>query len=104
MNGTKRSTEAMGCQNTSIGKRSALGGSTSASRCGRSESENVGLSNANIGENPMCITQDYFLFIKKVLKQFYFRSIFYLGLLQLTAFGPKSSVLLSPTSTSRKFG
>ncbi len=53
MNGIKRSAEAMGCQNTSIGERFALGGSTSASRCGRSGRENVGLSNANIGENPM---------------------------------------------------
>jgi hypothetical protein len=53
MNGTKRSAEVVGCQNTSVGERSALGGSTSASRCGRSGSENVGLSNANIGENPM---------------------------------------------------
>ncbi|CAN0933917.1 hypothetical protein LINGRAHAP2_LOCUS38796 [Linum grandiflorum] len=35
------------------GERSALGGSTRASGCGRSGSENVGLSNANIGENPM---------------------------------------------------
>jgi len=33
MNRTKRSVEAMGCQNTSVGERSALGGSTSASRC-----------------------------------------------------------------------
>jgi hypothetical protein len=53
MNGTKRSAEAVGCQNTSVGERSALEGSTSVSRCGRSGSENVGLSNANIGENPM---------------------------------------------------
>ncbi|KAH6557401.1 hypothetical protein KP509_1Z116300, partial [Ceratopteris richardii] len=53
MNGTKRSTEAVGCQSTSIGERSVKGRSTSASRCGQSGSENVGLSNANIGENPM---------------------------------------------------
>ena len=53
MNGTKRSAEAVGCQKTSVGERSALGGSTSVSRCGRGGSENVGLSNANIGENPM---------------------------------------------------
>ncbi|BBN20668.1 hypothetical protein Mp_Vg01240 [Marchantia polymorpha subsp. ruderalis] len=53
MNGTKRSAEAVGCQNTSVGERSALGRSISVSRCGRSGSENVGLSNANIGENPM---------------------------------------------------
>ncbi|KAL0381428.1 UNVERIFIED_CONTAM: hypothetical protein Sangu_0207100 [Sesamum angustifolium] len=31
----------------------ALEGSLHASSCGRSGSENVGLSNANIGENPM---------------------------------------------------
>ncbi|KAG0447196.1 hypothetical protein HPP92_028429 [Vanilla planifolia] len=49
MNGAKRSAEAVGCQNASVGERSALEGSTRASRCGRSGSENVGLSNANIG-------------------------------------------------------
>ena len=53
MSGTKRSAEAVGCQNTSVGERSVPGGSASASRCGQSGSENVGLSNANIGENPM---------------------------------------------------
>ncbi|KAF8077340.1 hypothetical protein N665_1045s0004 [Sinapis alba] len=53
MNGAKRSTEAVGCQNASVGERSALGGSNRASGSGRSGSENVGLSNANIGENPM---------------------------------------------------
>lgn len=53
MNGTKRSAEAVGCQDTSVGERSVPGGSTSVSRCGQSGSENVGLSNANIGENPM---------------------------------------------------
>ena len=53
MNGTKRSAEAVGCQETSVGERSVPGRSTSASRCGQSGSENVGLSNANIGENPM---------------------------------------------------
>ena len=53
MNGAKRSAEAVGCQNASVGERSALGGSTRASGGGRSGSENVGLSNANIGENPM---------------------------------------------------
>ncbi|KAL5696884.1 hypothetical protein ACHQM5_031262 [Ranunculus cassubicifolius] len=42
MNGAKRSAEAVGCKNASVGDR-----------CGRSGSENVGLSNANIGENPM---------------------------------------------------
>ncbi|CAK8537223.1 unnamed protein product [Lathyrus sativus] len=35
------------------GERSALERSTRASRVGRSGSENVGLSNENIGENPM---------------------------------------------------
>ncbi|CAA7013174.1 unnamed protein product [Microthlaspi erraticum] len=53
MNGAKRSAEAVGCQNASVGERSALGGSNRASGGGRSGSENVGLSNANIGENPM---------------------------------------------------
>ena len=53
MNGAKRSAEAVGCQNASVGERSALEGSTRASSGGRSGSENVDLSNANIGENPM---------------------------------------------------
>lgn len=55
MNGAKRSAEAVGCKNASVGERSALDleGSTCASSGGRSGSENVGLSNANIGENPM---------------------------------------------------
>ena len=53
MNGAKRSAEAVGCKKASVGERSALGGSTCASSGGRSGSENVGLSNANIGENPM---------------------------------------------------
>ncbi|KAL8532889.1 hypothetical protein ACS0TY_009191 [Phlomoides rotata] len=53
MNGAKRSAEAVGCKNTSVGERSALKGSFRASGGGRSGSENVGLSNANIGENPM---------------------------------------------------
>lgn len=53
MNGAKRSAEAVGCKNTSVGERSALEGSTRASSGGRSGSENVGLSNVNIGENPM---------------------------------------------------
>ena len=53
MNGAKRSAEAVGCKNASVGERSALEGSTRASSGGRSGSENVGLSNANIGENPM---------------------------------------------------
>ncbi|KAL8170476.1 hypothetical protein V2J09_022280 [Rumex salicifolius] len=53
MNGAKRSAEAVGCKNASVGERSALEGSNGASRGGRSGSENVGLSNENIGENPM---------------------------------------------------
>ena len=53
MNGAKRSAEAVGCKNASVGERSALEESTRESRGGRSGSENVGLSNANIGENPM---------------------------------------------------
>ncbi|GMI86961.1 hypothetical protein HRI_002365400 [Hibiscus trionum] len=53
MNGAKRSTEAEGCKNASVGECSALGGSTCVSGSRRSVSENVDLSNANIGENPM---------------------------------------------------
>ncbi|KAJ3668500.1 hypothetical protein LUZ60_018485 [Juncus effusus] len=53
MNGAKRSAEAVGCQNASVGERSALEGSNRESGGRRSGSENVGLSNANIGENPM---------------------------------------------------
>ncbi|KAI5440954.1 hypothetical protein KIW84_010431 [Lathyrus oleraceus] len=53
MNGAKRFAEAVGCKNESVGERSALERSTRASRVGRSGSENVGLSNENIGENPM---------------------------------------------------
>ncbi|KAK3205154.1 hypothetical protein Dsin_019200 [Dipteronia sinensis] len=53
MNGAKRSAEAVGCKNASIGERSTFEGSNRASGGGRSGSENVGLSNANIGENPM---------------------------------------------------
>jgi len=53
MNGAKRSAEVVGCKNESVGERSALGRTTRASRVGRSGSENVGLSNANIDENPM---------------------------------------------------
>lgn len=53
MNGAKRSAEAVGCKNASVGERSALVGSARVSRYGQSGSENVGLSNANIGENPM---------------------------------------------------
>jgi hypothetical protein len=53
MNGTKRSVEAVGCKNTSVGECSSSKGSTGLSRCGHRISENVSLSNANIGENPM---------------------------------------------------
>lgn len=53
MNGAKRSAEAVGCKKESVGERSALEERTRASSGGRSGSENVGLSNANIGENPM---------------------------------------------------
>jgi hypothetical protein len=53
MNGTKRFAEDVGCKNTSVGERSASEESIDASRCGRSRNENVGLSNTNIGENPM---------------------------------------------------
>ena len=53
MNGAKRSAEAVGCKKASVGERSVLGRNARASRVGRSGSENVGLSNANIGENPM---------------------------------------------------
>jgi hypothetical protein len=37
----------------SVGERSVVVRSISVSRCGRSRSENVGLSSENIGENPM---------------------------------------------------
>jgi hypothetical protein len=53
MNGAKRSAEAVGCKKASVGERSALGGSTCASSGRRRGSENVGLSNTNIGENLM---------------------------------------------------
>lgn len=53
MNGAKRSAEAVGCKNKSVGERSALDRNNRASGDGRSGSENVGLSNVNIGENPM---------------------------------------------------
>ncbi|KAL4336701.1 hypothetical protein AHAS_Ahas12G0036500 [Arachis hypogaea] len=36
-----------------VGERSALEERTCASSGGQSESKNVGLSNANVGENPM---------------------------------------------------
>ncbi|KAK8310744.1 hypothetical protein V6Z12_D02G205800 [Gossypium hirsutum] len=53
MNRVKRSVEVVGCKHASVGKRSALGGSTRVSESRRSGSENVCLSNANIGENPI---------------------------------------------------
>ncbi|TYI81831.1 hypothetical protein E1A91_D05G180900v1 [Gossypium mustelinum] len=53
MNRAKRSAEAVGCKNISVGERSTLGGSTRVSGTRRSRSKNVRLSNANIGENPM---------------------------------------------------
>ncbi|KAK9006791.1 hypothetical protein V6N11_019122 [Hibiscus sabdariffa] len=43
----------VGVQRQPGGERSALGGSTHVSGTRRSGSENVDLSNANIGENPM---------------------------------------------------
>ncbi len=53
MNGAKLCTEAVGFLNKSVGERSVVVRSISESRCGRSGSENVGLSSENIGENPM---------------------------------------------------
>ena len=53
MNGARRSAEAVRCQNTSVGERSALEGSNRESGSRRSGSENVGLSNENTGENPV---------------------------------------------------
>ena len=40
-------------KNISVGERSVVGRSISVSGYGRSRSENVGLSNENIGENPI---------------------------------------------------
>ncbi|CAJ1978098.1 unnamed protein product, partial [Sphenostylis stenocarpa] len=45
--------EEVGEQRQPGGEHSALEGRTRASSAGRSGSENVGLSNANVGENPM---------------------------------------------------
>ncbi|KAL4306298.1 hypothetical protein AHAS_Ahas16G0164300 [Arachis hypogaea] len=50
MNRAKRSAEAVGCKNESVGERSALEERTRASSGGRSGSENVSLSNANVKE------------------------------------------------------
>ena len=52
MNGTKQSAEAVGFLK-SVGERSTIVRSINESGCGRSRSENVGLSSENIGENPM---------------------------------------------------
>ncbi|MCD7465421.1 hypothetical protein HAX54_001261, partial [Datura stramonium] len=43
----------MGCKTTSVGELSTLERSLRASGGRQSESKNVGLSNAKIGENPM---------------------------------------------------
>ena len=53
MNRAKQSAKAMGCKKALVRERFALEGSTRESNGGQSGSENVGLSNANIGENPM---------------------------------------------------
>ncbi|GLT53041.1 hypothetical protein SLA2020_263380 [Shorea laevis] len=53
MNMAKRSAKVVGCKKASVGDRSTLGESICASSGRRSRSENIDLSNANIGENPM---------------------------------------------------
>ena len=55
MNGTKQFAETVRyiINNISVGERSVVGRSISVSGYGRSRSENVGLSNENIGENPI---------------------------------------------------
>ncbi|CAK8571262.1 unnamed protein product [Lathyrus sativus] len=53
MNGAKRSAKAVGCKNELVGEHSSLERRTRASRVGQSGSENISLSNENIGENPM---------------------------------------------------
>ena len=53
MNKAKLYAEAVGCKNESVKEHSALEGRTHACSIGQSGSENVNLSNANIGENPM---------------------------------------------------
>ncbi|KAG4388244.1 hypothetical protein AAZX31_09G122400 [Glycine max] len=53
MNGAKRSAKAVGCKNESVGECTILEGRTHASSAGRSRSGNVGLTNANVGKNPM---------------------------------------------------
>ena len=53
MNGTKQFAETVRYIYISVGERSVVGRSISVSGYGRSRSENVGLSNENIGENPI---------------------------------------------------
>ena len=58
MIGTKQFAETVGFfkyiyEYESVGERSVLGWSKIERFCGQSRSENVGLSNENIGENPM---------------------------------------------------
>ncbi|RDX74623.1 hypothetical protein CR513_45607, partial [Mucuna pruriens] len=51
MNETKRSVETVECKNELVEEHSTLERRTGVSSGGRSKNENVGLSNANIGEN-----------------------------------------------------
>ena len=54
MNGTKQFAETVRyIKYISVGERSVVGRSINVSGYGRSRSENVGLSNENIGENPI---------------------------------------------------
>ena len=54
MYGTKYFAETVRyIKDISVGERSVVGRSISVSGYGRSRSENVGLSNENIGENPI---------------------------------------------------
>ena len=54
MYGTKKFAETVRyMKSISVGERSVVGRSISVSGYGRSRSENVGLSNENIGENPI---------------------------------------------------
>lgn len=53
MNGVKWFVEVVGCKNVLVGECFVLEWSICVSRCGWSGSENVGLSNVNIGENLM---------------------------------------------------
>lgn len=53
MNRAKRYAKAIECKNALVGNCCALEGSTHTSDKGQSKRENAGLSNANIGENPM---------------------------------------------------